>query len=42
MPRARSEQPAYLYHISGQAKARLGGDDFYLGSTVRQALRPVG
>lgn len=31
MARARSEQPAYQYHISGQAKARLDGGDFYLG-----------
>ena len=31
MPRARSAQSAYQYHTSGQAKVRLGGDDFYLG-----------
>lgn len=31
MARARSEQPAYQYHISGQAKVRLDGGDFYLG-----------
>jgi len=31
MPRSRSPQPAYQFHLSGQAKVRLGGDDFYLG-----------
>lgn len=31
MPRSRSPQPAYQYHVSGQAKVRLGGSDFYLG-----------
>jgi len=31
MPRNRSEQPAYQYHVSGQAKVRLGSKDFYLG-----------
>jgi integrase len=31
MPRSRSPQPAYQFHVSGQAKVRLGGDDFYLG-----------
>ncbi len=31
MPRTRSNQPAYQYHISGQAKVRLGYTDFYLG-----------
>ncbi|QDT06887.1 site-specific tyrosine recombinase XerC [Rubripirellula lacrimiformis] len=31
MARPRSPQPAYQYHVSGQAKVRLGYDDFYLG-----------
>ena len=31
MARPRSPQPAYQYHVSGQAKVRLGHDDFYLG-----------
>lgn len=31
MPRPRSQQPAYQYHISGQAKVRLTDVDFYLG-----------
>jgi integrase len=31
MPRARSPQPAYQFHISGQARVILGGKDFYLG-----------
>lgn len=31
MARKRSEQPAYQYHVSGQAKVRLGHVDFYLG-----------
>ncbi len=31
MSRPRSIQPAYQYHLSGQAKVRLGGRDFYLG-----------
>ena len=31
MPRSRSKQPAYQYHVSGQAKVRLDSKDFYLG-----------
>lgn len=31
MSRSRSAQPAYQFHISGQARVRLGGKDFYLG-----------
>ncbi len=31
MPRPKSAQPAYQYHMSGQAKVRLDGIDFYLG-----------
>lgn len=31
MPRPRSAQPAYQYHVSGQAKVRLADVDFYLG-----------
>ncbi|TWT56514.1 tyrosine-type recombinase/integrase [Allorhodopirellula solitaria] len=31
MPRKRSEQPAYSYHTSGQARVRLGHEVFYLG-----------
>src|SRR5690606_30730084 len=31
MARKRTEQPAYQYHVSGQAKVRLGHVDFYLG-----------
>ncbi|MEM9366390.1 MAG: tyrosine-type recombinase/integrase [Planctomycetota bacterium] len=31
MPRNRSEQPAYSYHVSGQARVRLGGKVYYLG-----------
>lgn len=31
MPRKRSPAPAYLYHVSGQARVRLAGVDFYLG-----------
>ena len=31
MPKKRSEQPAYQYHMSGQAKVRLDRSDFYLG-----------
>ena len=31
MPRSRSPHPDYQFHISGQAKVRLGGDDFYSG-----------
>ena len=31
MARKKSEQPAYQYHMSGQAKVRLDGKDFYLG-----------
>jgi integrase len=31
MPRAKVTQPAYQYHVSGQAKVRLGYRDFYLG-----------
>jgi len=32
MPRPRSPQPAYQYHVSGQAKVRLNDVDFYLGA----------
>ena len=31
MPRSRKSQPAYQYHMSGQARVTLGGKDFYLG-----------
>lgn len=31
MPRQRSTQPAYQFHVSGQARVTLGGIDFYLG-----------
>jgi integrase len=31
MPRPKSAQPAYQYHVSGQAKVRLADVDFYLG-----------
>ncbi len=31
MPRQRSAQPAYTFHVSGQARVNLGGTDFYLG-----------
>lgn len=31
MARPRSDQPAYRYHISGQACVTLAGKDFYLG-----------
>ncbi len=31
MPRKKSTQPAYQFHISGQAKVRLDYTDFYLG-----------
>ncbi len=31
MPRPRSVQPAYQFHISGQARVTLDGRDFYLG-----------
>ncbi len=31
MPRARKPQPAYQFHLSGQARVILGGKDFYLG-----------
>lgn len=31
MPRQRSAQPAYQYHVSGQARVILAGQDFYLG-----------
>lgn len=31
MARSRSEQPAYMYHTSGQARVRLGYKMFYLG-----------
>ena len=32
MPRPRSSAPAYQFHVSGNAKVRLAGKDFYLGS----------
>lgn len=31
MARSRSTQPAYSYHLSGQARVRLAGKDYYLG-----------
>lgn len=31
MPRAKSAQPAYQFHFSGQARVTLDGKDFYLG-----------
>ncbi len=31
MSRSRITQPAYQFHVSGQAKVRLGHRDFYLG-----------
>lgn len=31
MTRPRKAQPAYQYHLSGQARVTLGGKDFYLG-----------
>lgn len=31
MPRSRVNQPAYQYHVSGQARVKLGQRDFYLG-----------
>jgi integrase len=31
MPRQRSAQPAYQFHLSGQARVTLAGQDFYLG-----------
>ena len=31
MPRQRSAQPAYMFHISGQARVILAGTDYYLG-----------
>jgi len=31
MSRKRSEQPAYQYHASGQARVRLDSVEFYLG-----------
>lgn len=31
MSRPRSTQPAYLFHISGQGRVVLAGQDFYLG-----------
>ncbi len=31
MARPRTKQPAYRYHVSGQAVVTLGGKDFYLG-----------
>lgn len=31
MPRQRAAMPAYRYHISGQARVTLDGQDFYLG-----------
>lgn len=31
MPRSKVTQPAYHYHVSGQARVRLGYRDFYLG-----------
>ena len=31
MARSRKSQPAYQYHVSGQARVTLGGKDFYLG-----------
>jgi hypothetical protein len=31
MPRPKSLQPAYQFHVSGQAFVNLGGKRFYLG-----------
>lgn len=31
MPRPKSAQPAYQFHVSGQARVTLCGKDFYLG-----------
>lgn len=31
MPRPRSQQPAYTFHYSGQARVNLCGQDFYVG-----------
>ena len=41
MPRPRSPQPAYQFHVSGQAKVRLGGDDFYLGKKLTVNYFPI-
>lgn len=31
MPRKKSQQPSYRFHISGQARVTFDGQDFYLG-----------
>lgn len=31
MPRPKSNQPAYRFHVSGQARVELDGRTFYLG-----------
>jgi integrase len=31
MPRPRSAQPAYQFHVSGQGRVILAGEDYYLG-----------
>ena len=31
MPRKKSMQPQYLYHVSGNARVRINGKDYYLG-----------